>query len=144
MKRTVNHIGILFLALAGVIILAHAMVPHHLHNGQAFIETTECNYLHHHEATNHSPVCNHNHSDSESTDCVLHHLLVVPGKQVRAEQPVISSTLLNSSCDLLNHEFLTSDLNKNASEWLFHIEGTIPLPTSLYASTKGLRAPPLV
>ncbi len=143
LKKTINHIGILFLAMAGVIIMAHAMVPHHLHNGQAFIETSECNYQHH-ETSNPSPVCNHNHSESEETDCVLHHLLVLPGKQIRAEQPIISSTLLNNFCDLFNHDFLSPELNKNASEWLYHIEGTIPLPTSIYTSTKGLRAPPLV
>jgi hypothetical protein len=144
LKHIIKHIGSFALLLAGVIILAHALVAHHEHDGQPFFEASECHHQHQHESADQSSTCDHNHSDGSAGDCALHQMLVLPGKQIRAEQPVISNTLLNNYCALFVHEYLTSDLDKNASEWFFHIDGTIPLPSRIYASVKGLRAPPLV
>gem|GEM_PF-942120 len=144
LKLRLKHIGSLSLLLAGVIILAHALVAHHQHDGQPFFEAEQCHHQHQHESADHSSSCDHNHSDGSASDCALHQMLVLPGKQIRAEQPLISGTLLNNYCALFIHEYLSSDLDINASEWFYHIDGTIPLPTSIYVSVKGLRAPPNV
>jgi len=145
LKKTIKHIGSFLLILAGAIILSHAFIPHHLHNGQAVIETSDCQcFYHHHETSSQTASCTHDHSESESTDCVLHNLLVLPGKQIRADQPLIATILQNTYCSLLITGLFNTDLSISENNWHYHIEGTIPLPTNIYTSTKGLRAPPVV
>ncbi|WP_319480599.1 hypothetical protein [uncultured Draconibacterium sp.] len=145
MIKTIKHIGSFLLILAGAIILSHAFIPHHLHNGEAVIETSECHcFYHHHETSAQTASCTHDHSESESTDCALHNLLVLPGKQIRADQPLILTTLQSSYCSLLITGLFNADLNINKCNWQYHIEGTIPLPTNIHTFTRGLRAPPSV
>nr|WP_319509586.1 hypothetical protein [uncultured Draconibacterium sp.] len=145
MKNTINHIGSFLLILAGAIILSHAFIPHHLHDGQAVIETSayQCSY-HHHETGSQTASCTHDHSENKTHDCVLHNLLVIPGKQIRADQPLILDMLQNSYCSLLIAGVFNADSNISENNWQYHIQGTIPLPTNIYTSTKGLRAPPVV
>lgn len=132
--------------LAGSIILAHALVPHHQHNGEPFFGATECHHFHshEHETAGHVSTCHHDHSEKDATDCVLHNLLVIPGKQIRADQPLAATILQQTFCALLVKQLFNPDLNTNAINWHYHIEGTIPLPASIYTSTQGLRAPPIV
>ncbi|WP_372648527.1 hypothetical protein [Draconibacterium sp.] len=145
MKKTINHIGSFLLIIAGAIILSHAFIPHHLHNGEAVIETSDCKCIHHHhESAAQTASCTHDHSESESTDCVLHNLLVLPGKQIRADQPLIITTLHDSYSSFLITGLFNIGWDIKESNWHYHIEGTIPLPANIYTSTTGLRAPPLV
>lgn len=145
MKKTINHIGSFLLIFAGAIILSHAFIPHHLHNGEAVIQTSECKcFYHHHETSAQTASCTHDHSEGESTDCALHNLLVLPGKQIRADQPLIITTLQYTYCPLLITGLFNADLKTKNTNWHYHIEGTIPLPTNIYTSTTGLRAPPVV
>ncbi|WP_167604659.1 hypothetical protein [Maribellus sediminis] len=145
MKSKLKHIGSLFLLLAGSVILAHALVPHHQHDGQPFFGISSCHHTHtnQHEADGHTTACNHDHSENEASDCALHHLLVIPGKQIKAQQATVISCLLKNY-SLTTSELFKSQLITNTCDWRYHIEGTIPLPASIYASTKGLRAPPMV
>ena len=145
MKSKLKHIGSLFLLLAGSVILAHALVPHHQHEGQPFFGISNCHHTHiiHHEGDDHTTACNHDHSENEGSDCALHHLLVIPGKQVKTQQAAVISCLIKNH-SLATSESFTSQLITNFCDWRYHIEGTIPLPASIYASTIGLRAPPMV
>ncbi|QIA08376.1 hypothetical protein [Draconibacterium halophilum] len=143
MKNTAKHIGSFLLFLAGAIILTHAFVPHHLHNGEAIIESSECQHFHHHESGMQTASCTHSHSENEASDCVLHNLLVIPGKQIRTDQPLVATSLPYTFCSLLISGVITPNLKVNASDWHHHIEGTIPLPSNIFTSTLGLRAPPL-
>lgn len=145
LKSKIKHIGSIFLLLAGSIILAHALVPHHQHDGQPFFGASNCHHQHNHEheTAGHVSACHHDHSEDEASDCTLHHLLVIPGKQIKTQPAAVISCLLRDY-SLIVYESLVSLSNTKTADWLYHIDGTIPLPTNIYTSTKGLRAPPLV
>lgn len=145
LKSKIKHIGSIFLLLAGSIILAHALVPHHQHNGQPFFGASDCHHFHSHEQglVGHISTCNHDHSEDEASDCTLHHLLVIPGKQIKAQPAAVISCLLRDY-SLITYTSLAAQANTKSVDWRYHIEGTIPLPSSIFTSTKGLRAPPLV
>ena len=145
MKKTTKHIKNLFLLLAGSIILAHALVPHHQHEGQPFFGISDCHHehSHQHEIAGHVSTCHHDHSEDEASDCTLHHLLVIPGKQIKTQPATVISRLLKHY-SLIAYKSFVSQLNTNIADWRYHIEGTIPLPSNIFTSTKGLRAPPVV
>jgi len=146
LKKTTKHIKNLFLLLAGSIILAHALVPHHQHEGQPFFGISDCHHehSHQHEIEDNITTCHHHdHSEDEASDCTLHHLLVIPGKQIKA-QPAARISCLLRDYSLIVYKSLVSQTNTKIADWRYHIEGTIPLPSNIFTSTKGLRAPPAV
>lgn len=138
-----KSLSILFILLANIILLVHAVIPHHSHQSEVCIG--DSHMQDHRMALNNCS--NHNHSnEQEVEDCALNQVVVIRSQQLRTEikcfdcvdnfsQKIdIQSVLLNKSFDPL---FSINILNHKP-----------PVFTSIYftfvCSSVGLRAPPVV
>jgi len=138
--------AIFFLLLANIILLAHAVIPHHYHQEQVCIVNAHCqndSKAHQHNASGH----NHEHDGSEGTqNCVLKQAVAIPANSLKQEFKCLGcddnhSPLVHLQAVLLSHEF-NSFVPKIISI------AQIPLKTSSHScfvhSSLGLRAPPTV
>ena len=141
MRITAN----LFIMLAGILLVAHAVVPHHHHNKQICFERSHCinDDLVHEHGTNPD---NHSHDgENNHQDCVLKEPVVVISNESKPDLRLINETdrsgldgfhdnLLNNSTDLLIPK-LSSYVYERVTDSLY------PSPRS---TSPGLRAPPVV
>lgn len=140
-----NRINILIIVLTGVILLAHAVVPHHHHNLQVCVVDIHSG----HEDGTHEHSCNnenhkHNH-EADDLSCILEKIVMFrPGQ---SEQ---DGNFILSSDDGTNLFFVTLFSNPEKNElYSAKINNTSPPDLEkTYANqapkTFGLRAPPLV
>lgn len=132
-----------FILLANIVLLAHAVVPHHHHQSIACVESSHCqddNIAHKHNA----PADNHQHDGSSSANCILKQAVIVPSNQGKNETDCVFCSL-NHSLDL---QFTLPYTGNEAIIPIFSIVASIPdvsFSFSSYITTSlGLRAPPLV
>lgn len=140
-----------FLILANIILLVHAVVPHHHHEGTVCFETHDGHSCSNHDRDhghyhnhNHDHSHNHDHNpDQDTSSCLLKtEALLQKGTQWKdiqcPEFQKIQAYFLPSSFHTLNPDILVS-----LREIFKH-----PLPPDLYVSQAlascGLRAPPKV
>lgn len=151
MKRRRN-ISLFFVQLAMFVFMIHAIVPHcHHANGQVmfFFHNYYCEHVHsdhHHcdEACHHgSHFCHHHHAGDLDDDCVLTQPFVKGDEDPNAKHIVNVPTQ-----DLLWAAYLVSNQHIDHNNNLFTRTGTPPedisLPSHLFSSPTGLRAPPTI
>lgn len=139
MKKITAYIIIL---TANIILLAHAVLPHHHHQLQICIEGSHC---HHHHAP--EPIdTSHDHEGENSADCLLKQLIIFPSNHAK------------QACrctDLTDGHFLVLDWHaiemQQEQESMAILEATdLEFPSivisysHLLASSSSLRAPPAV
>jgi hypothetical protein len=87
LKLKVQHVektsSSVFILVANLIILAHAVVPHHHHQMQVCLGALHC--LHDHHSTNQASSAHHNDHDGGKEACFLKQLVVIPSNQAKLE-----------------------------------------------------------
>ncbi|MBW6502246.1 MAG: hypothetical protein K0B05_12710 [Bacteroidales bacterium] len=135
-----------FLMLAGLLLLAHAVIPHHHHDKQICFVTPHC--LHDESADEHDKnQLGHSHDEeNDPDDCVLKNPVVLYSNQWRTDYKFynISSSLSafdDSQYSLLNgrKEFPIPVLSPFVYEHFTNCSYSV-----LVAASLGLRAPPVV
>jgi len=132
-----------FLIIANIILLAHAVIPHHHHESVVCVEQKHCQddaIPHNHNVAEH----NHQHDGNKnSTSCILKQSFVVPtsqGKQLKS---------CDNCSDNHNHDFYTlSNIGYCDLQPVSNVVTYYPVHSSyllsFVTSTLGLRAPPTV
>ena len=139
MKKVTAFILIL---LANIILLAHAVLPHHHHKLQFCTEVSHCN---HH--SNRNPWdTTHEHDGEEGSDCILKQLIIFPSNQVKQE-----CNCTTSNDHHFTHEgWLAVEIYQSIQPRVVRLVTKIEIPLStlpyayLTSSPAGLRAPPVV
>ena len=145
MKR---NVAIIFLIIANLTLLVHATIPHHNHNGDFCVISTEtendCEDDCHHEnetTTHQQP--KHDCEDSNQ-DCDLEVKVIIPNK-LNAKQDVIVIDLIFSSLQSLDL-FSKLESNSLALQSFKELLTIIPIKHSLYQCyitySSGYRGPP--
>ncbi|MDX9880527.1 MAG: hypothetical protein RBS73_00580 [Prolixibacteraceae bacterium] len=129
--------------VANIVLLAHAVIPHHHHQSVICIEQKHC----------HDDTSTHEHSNAKpshqddgnknSTSCVLKQSFLVPpsqGKHLKS---------YNNCSDNYNHDYyLLSNIEYSDLQPIFNVVSYFPLHSSyiisFVTSALGLRAPPTV
>lgn len=133
-----------FLIIANIILLAHAIIPHHHHQKQVCLESKHCgnHTLTHNNGYDHD---NHQHdSNNNPISCFLSQLVIVPTN--RAYQ----ICQCQHSDDHHSHEFqniiysYNPGVNNPITKYRIIVPEIIPLYNSFVCSSSGLRGPPLV
>lgn len=127
--------------LANIILLAHAVIPHHHHESVICIEQKHCQNdtkQHKHNVTEHD----HQHNDNKnSTTCILKQSFVVPTSQGKYLKTGINY-LYNPNHDC----FLSSNFGYSDLQAVLKIAFCFPERSSsilsFVTSSLGLRAPP--
>ncbi len=145
MKRTLS---IVFILTANLILLAHAIVPHHHHHNKLFFDYSEniqINESHGHE---HDHDCEHNHSTCNTQNCdygcSLREMVAIT--PVASDQIIISPRVKDiffenqTPSTLICAEIIHPTVIQNK---LFRLKPPIESNYSIFVSrTFGLRAPP--
>ncbi len=128
-----------FIFIASIILLAHAVVPHHHHQGIACVEPVCChdNLAHKHD----TPADSHQHDSDGSADCLLRQIIVVSNHDKNEIDCIFCPH--NHSVDL---NFFLPYAGNEAIIPIFKRIASAPdasFSFSSYISTSfGLRAPP--
>lgn len=132
-----------FILVANIVLLAHAVLPHHHHEQQVCIERTHCTsdtdaHVHNTDAKDHQ-----HDGNSNTTACVLKQAILIPSTQSR--------TLNNcDNCsDNHNHDFyILSNFGYVDLQPVLQVVTYNPEFPSFFISfvttSLGLRAPPIV
>jgi hypothetical protein len=137
---------IVFILLANILLLTHAVLPHHHHNKQVCLIKSHCindNNSKGHSSDNES----HNHDDeNNSNDCVLKELIAISSNDWKQEFKFTASAHYQQDhasfhYDLLNigEEAVTAILLQSVSVHKVKYSYTYYVSASL-----GLRAPPII
>lgn len=141
MKFRSEHIGFLLLLIAGLLFIAHAIVPHHHHVHQVCIES--------YDSQDHKS--EHSHANEEQNDqnnnpgngnCIFNQFIVLPGNQMKNECDCSFITSLHFH----NYAFIIADdlisrLHPVFWKTQFSPDATVHY-TSLKTNSLGMRAPP--
>jgi len=133
---------IIFILLANIILLAHAVFPHHHHGQMVCLNFSHC-YHAGNDSSTYPADCGHEHdSESPVSNCILKQLVVVPANQARIE-PAILYLENFSDCYILQ----AGNLYELQSTELFRknpYPKDVPIFQSFLDYSQGLRAPPAV
>lgn len=134
--------AITFILLANIILMAHAVFPHHHHELQVCLTLSHC----HHSEQNlpsHPSDCSHEHdSNSPVTNCILKQLVVVPAGQGRIE-PVVFY-LENIADSFILHSGYSNELQHSELFRINPYPKDVPIFQTYLDYSQGLRAPPAV
>ncbi len=136
-----NKTAFIFILLANIALLAHAVIPHQHHIEALESSIGICTHFskhdHHHGTI---PVCDNNHHDQKSTRCLIQ-TLVIPGNQ-QEEFKLFFKTVLNVDLFLLSLDD-TIISPKEIVDNSYIIFTKEPLYSRLLNTSQGLRAPPV-
>ena len=136
---------IFILLFATIIVLAHAVIPHHHHSNLVCVVSSHCesdNYADEHNA----PLNNHKHDGKSDTDnCVIKQIIAIPANQLRQNYTSWENVLVHfsfSDFDASNFELRFDNLNPGTLSCK-----RLPFFSSTYSyfiiHSLGLRAPPI-
>jgi len=135
-------LAIFFLLVANITLLVHAAVPHHNHEGDFCLITTEIETdCHEHKSHQHQ---HKHHGDPKDLKCELNTKVIIPNN-INPKLEVIVLELIHLPS--INFDYIRDFLN-NSNTYIsgLNLKRKIPLKLSLYciytSSSKGLRAPP--
>jgi hypothetical protein len=130
-----------FIILANIVLMAHAVLPHHHHQRVVCVESSHCqndNDTHNHN----TPEDTHQHDGNTSTNCILKQAVIVSSNQGKNETDLVFNSHYHS---------LDLHLTYTGTKDIIPIFRIITLVTdvsfsfSSYLTTSlGLRAPPIV
>lgn len=131
-----------FILIANLVLLAHAVLPHHHHEQQVCIEQTHCDsdqdaHIHN------TPAQDHQHDGTDNTTCVLKQAVIVPSSQAK------SVNSRDNCSDNHNHDFyILSNFGHVDLQPVSEVVTCNPEFPSFFISfvttSLGLRAPPIV
>jgi hypothetical protein len=137
--------AILFIMLAGFLLVSHAVVPHHHHDKQICLQRSHC--IHDDLTVEHGtrPVSHSHDGENNHDDCALKDPVVLFSNESKPDFKVIKATdppgpdrfhdkLLSNSTEFRT-PVLSSYVYELVTDSLFH---------SLVSASHGLRAPPVV
>ena len=139
-----NKTAFIFVLLANMVLLAHAVVPHHHHSQSPVDVAMEGNHDEEHEHHEHHeklPFCNDDHEEGETKACTLTEATLIPNNQNRLNElleQVVTTDILFISLYVFNYSFISS-----GSDCPDEIIESIPIHTRFLFSSQGLRAPPV-
>ncbi len=132
----------LFVLLATIVLLAHAVIPHHHHQNEICFEYSNCECDHDGENQEHKDHKSHN-VPHDFQDCILNQVVILPSNEINCED--VCFNLIDQYSDGLNASLMDSEYIKNIPSDF--IEQFTPLLSSLQSSiiayNSGLRAPPV-
>ena len=134
---------ILIFMLAGILLVAHAVVPHHHHNKQVCFEKSHCIHEDLKEEQDSSPVSHSHDGENNHDDCALNDPVVITTNEWKPDFKLIQASdrtgfdglhlsLLNKSSGRLTPS-LSSCVYERVTDSLF---------PSAVPDSHGLRAPP--
>jgi hypothetical protein len=134
----------LFLLVANLVLLVHAVIPHHHHSLEICITDSNCqDACENHEHSN----SNCDHTGNETDDCcVLNQLILLPGNNMRQETNCTIGDDFNPPFDSTPIILSYTDFNVGPK----NIKAKVPIPviqsayTQFVVLSSGLRAPPVV
>ena len=133
-------ISVFLLYLAGLLVFAYAVLPHHHHDkSDICIATSHCDSEH--ESADH-PGTDHKH-DTNTDNCVLKQDIIVPSSSIRMQCAVIEFTdnfNQDIALDIRNESNISSPFNKYLKTPLF----ALLCFRDYECINSGLRAPPSV
>ena len=138
-----NKTAFIFVLLANMVMLAHAVIPHHHHTEAPIEIAVECTDTNHEEHTHHEriPFCDDDHEQGEIAPCILTAAMLTPNNQFRYNtslEQISTSDILLFTLLVFNYNAIADDIPNAVAE----IEN-IPLYSRLLVSSQGLRAPPV-
>ena len=127
--------------MTNLVLLAHAVVPHHHHIDTPLEIAVECNHHEEHSHQGKIPFCDNDHQDHETTACSLTQTMVIPNNQFKE---IIESVDLEFT-DILflivpDFDCLQSGIYSDKPP---EIAENNLLYSRLLVSSQGLRAPPV-
>lgn len=133
--------AIFFILLANIVLLAHAVIPHHHHELQICIQRTHCDDDVTH--TPYSPEHNNRPDGNDHTNCVLKQAVIIPSTQSRYLKNCDKCT------DTHNHDFYIISSFRYidllpVSQVVTYLPEFPSFFTTFVTPILGLRAPPLV
>lgn len=134
--------AILFILLANIILLAHALAPHNHSNGLVCICKTTIN-AHQHETSK----CNHKNNGKTSSDyCILTQLIVIRNTQIRQEYKNVDLADNHYQFDGLQAVLLNNSFKgfRQVYRTNLHLLQIGTLFNHFLNTGLGLRAPPVV
>ena len=138
--------AIFFLLLANLVLLAHAVIPHHHHNSQVCITNSYSNSKS--EAENNcSSDHKHKHEGNKNTEsCILKQIVVVPSNNIKQEFKYFEYKDIHFQFNDFQSIIYYSELETFVK--ILRTNTEAPLIPSFYTqylnSGLGLRAPPIV
>lgn len=136
-----NKTAFIILLLTNLVLLAHAVVPHHHHIDTPLEIAVECNHQEEHNHKGKIPFCDDEHQEHETTVCSLNQIMVVPNNQFKE---IIESVDLEFT-DILflivpDFDYLQSGIYSDKPP---EIAENNLLYSRLLVFSQGLRAPPV-
>ena len=136
-----NKTAFIFLLLANLILLAHAVIPHHHHADKPLEIAVECS--HHEEHSHHEniPVCDDDHNQGDTSPCIIASAMLLPNNQEMAITSIEQVAAIDVlPVDLLVYNTLVISINPDKPP---EFTERNPIYARLLVSSQGLRAPPL-
>lgn len=138
-----NKIAFIFVLLANMVLLAHAIIPHHHHHESPAAIAFDCSHEEEHEHEHHEklPFCNDDHEEGETKSCEITDAPIIPNSQNKLNElleQVVTTDILFISLYVFNYSFFSS-----GSYCPDEIVESIPIHTRFLFSSQGLRAPPV-
>ena len=135
-----NKTAFIFVLLANLVLLAHAVIPHHHHTEAPIEIAVECSHEHEHEHHEKIPFCNGEHENGETAPCVLAEAIIVPNNQIRLSE-LLELTITNLTLFFTLYVFNFATPREYVGTTNGALE-CIPLHSRFLISSQGLRAPP--
>jgi len=136
-----NKTAFIFILLANMVLLAHAVIPHHHHTKAPIEVAVECSHEDDHEHNHNMPLCNDDHEQGETTSCKLIEAIIVPNNQIRLSE-LLELTTINHTLFFTLYVFNFS-IPQHYEDTSNEVVESIPLFTRFLISSQGLRAPPI-
>jgi len=142
-KRSTAYFYILF---TSIVLLAHAVIPHHYHESEIFIINPDCqtdNGVHKHGTTEHR---HESQDETNDENCVIQQVVVIRSNQVRYEPKSQESPDNRKQIIGLTAHLINNSISVPFSIILSNVPASLLSSTySTFASIGlGLRAPPQI
>ena len=136
-----NKTAFIFVLLANLVLLAHAVIPHHYHTKSEIVFSLECSQEDEHNHDESFLICHEEHEEHETESCSIAQTLLLPNNQFR----VSDNTAELESADILFIALFVYNFSSqnNFADDSYIAEENIPIPTRFLISSQGLRAPPV-
>lgn len=141
-----KYTAILFILLANIILLAHAVTPHHYHQGKVCIESSHCHAsddTHSHDKTE----TEHEHDNNSTPEyCALKQVVLVLPNQSKQKHEYPDCTDNHIPQIGYHAVLLNTNLSTFTPSKLSNLHSCFSLSSYKYtiSSGIGLRAPPIV
>jgi len=138
-----NKTAFIFVLLANIVLLAHAVIPHHHHTEAPIAIAVDCTNINNEEHSHNErmPICDDEHEKGEIAPCIVTSAMLVPNNQFRLNtslEQFSSIKFLLFSLSVVNYSTIPDVIHNSEAE----IEN-ISLYSRLLVSSQGLRAPPI-